>query len=88
MALLENLLTITLVKALYAATKKIKKIKGFVWKKVGLATRIVPEKPIIKISQYLNAIISFWKIFDQIKIKKGVVISIGVKIFNGICLRL
>ena len=65
-------------------TKKIKKINGLAWKKDGFATRIVPENPIKRIIQYLKDIISFWRKLEQIKVKKGVVIKIVVKIFNGI----
>ena len=47
-------------------TKKIKKINGLAWKKDGFATRIVPENPIKRITQYLKDIISFWRILEQI----------------------
>ena len=70
--------------ALYEATKKINIINGFAWKKVGFATNIVPTKPINKIIQYLKGIFSFCKMADHRSIKKGVVISIGVKILKGI----
>ena len=38
-------------------TKKIKKINGLAWKKDGFATRIVPENPIKRITQYLNCLL-------------------------------